>query len=69
VCSRDESSDVEEFDGDRPTAGNAGAIVGFTSIAEVETLTGAFDLEVANCALGIDGREPENLDQKMFACV
>jgi hypothetical protein len=49
----DETCDVEEFDGDRAAAGNAGAIVGFAAIGEVVACTGTINLEVADCALRI----------------
>lgn len=52
-----ESCDVEEFDGNGPSAIDAGAVVGFTAVGEVVSRAGTFDLEVADGALGVYGGE------------
>jgi hypothetical protein len=59
VCAGDETGYVEEFDGDRSPTVIAGAIVGFTSVGDVEAYAGAFYLQIAYCALGIDSCEGE----------
>ena len=45
---------VEQLDRDGPSSLNAGAVIGFASAGEAEPLAGAFDLEVADGALGIN---------------
>jgi hypothetical protein len=68
VRSRNESGDVKKLDRNGSAAGYAGAVVGFTSFGEVEALAGAFDLEIANCALRVDCCESGNLiSRDLFA--
>jgi hypothetical protein len=57
VCAGDKTRDVEEFDRDGAAASDAGAVVGFAAVREVVALAGAVDLEVAYCALWVDGCE------------
>jgi hypothetical protein len=57
VCAGNETGDIEQFYGDGSSAFDTGAIVGFAAVGEIEARAGAGDLEVADCALGVDGRE------------
>jgi len=73
VCAGDEAGDVEEFYGDGARALLAGAVVGFTSAlqwwgfggggggvaGEGGSRAGAWDVEVAYRAVGVDGSEGE----------
>lgn len=45
----------------------AGAVVWLASVLETESCAGAVNLEVANCSLGIDGREPGG-PELVFEC-
>lgn len=67
VGAGNETRDVEEFDRDGATAGDAGAVVGSAAVGEVVARAGAVDLEVANCTLRVDGCEAsmENLVQDL----
>lgn len=56
----DEASDIEELDGDGAPARNAGTIVRFAAVGEIEAGAGTGDLEVADCALWVDGGETSN---------
>jgi hypothetical protein len=53
----DEASDIEELDGDGAPTGNTGTVVRFAAVREIEPGAGASNLEVADCALWIDGCE------------
>jgi hypothetical protein len=57
VGAGNEARDVEEFDRDGATAGDAGAVVGSAAVGEVVARAGAIDLEVANCTLRVDSGE------------
>jgi hypothetical protein len=57
VCAGNETGDIEQFYGDGSSAFDAGAIIRLAAVGEVEARAGAGDLEVADCALGVDGRE------------
>jgi hypothetical protein len=61
VCTWYETGDIEEFDRDRSPSFNAAAIVGLAAVGEIEARAGAFNLEVTDGALGINGRESSNL--------
>jgi len=54
MCPRDESSYVDEFDRYGSPPVNAGAVVRFASVGDVVSSAGAFDLQVADCALGVN---------------
>jgi hypothetical protein len=66
VCAGNEAGDVEELNGDRAPAVDAGAVVGFTSFGDVHTGAGAFNLEVADGSLGVDCCESSRL--KISGC-
>ena len=53
----DEASDIEDLDRDGAPARDAGAVVRFAAIGEIEAGAGTGNLEVANCALRVDGCE------------
>jgi len=57
VCTWYEPSDIEKFYRDRSPSFDAASVVGFAAISETEARAWAFDLEVADGALGIDGGE------------
>lgn len=59
MCSRYETCDIEEFNRDRPSSVNAGAIIRFTSIGEVMSFACAVDLKVSDGSLRVDGSEGE----------
>jgi hypothetical protein len=54
VRARYQPSYVEKLDRDRPPPVDAGAIIRFASVGEIEARAGALDLEVADGALRID---------------
>jgi hypothetical protein len=56
-----ETSDIEKFYRDRSPSFNAAAVVGFAAVGETQARAGAFDLEVADSTLGIDGGESEDV--------
>ena len=49
-----ESSNVEEFNGNRSLSINTRTVIWLAAIGDVETRTGTGYLEVANCSLGVD---------------
>lgn len=53
----DEAGDIEELDRDGAPARDAGAVVRFAAVGEIEAGAGTGNLEVANCALWVDGCE------------
>ena len=53
----DEASNIEELDRDGAPARDAGTVVGFAAIREIEARAGTGNLEVADCALRVDGCE------------
>lgn len=55
MCTRNETCDIEQLDRDRTSTSEARAIVRFAAFRKVVTCTGAVDLEVPNCSVGIDG--------------
>lgn len=57
----DQPGDVEELYGYGPSAVDAGAVVGFASIRDLEPSACAVDLEVAYGPLGVDGCESEDV--------
>jgi len=57
VCAWYEPGDIEQFYRDRPPSFDTAAVVGFAAISETEARAWAFDLEVTDGALGIDGSE------------
>ena len=59
MCPGYQTSDVEKFDGDGAPAVDARAVVGTTFVSYGEAGASAGDLEVTNCALGVDGCEAE----------
>jgi hypothetical protein len=54
---RDEAGDIEELDRDGAPARDAGTVVRFAAVGEVEAGAGTGNLEVADCALWVDGCE------------
>jgi hypothetical protein len=54
VRARYQARNVEKLDRDRPPPVDAGAIVRFASVGEIEARAGALDLKVADGALRID---------------
>jgi hypothetical protein len=61
MCPWNKTGDIEEFYGDGSPAFDAGAVVGFAAVGEVEARAGAGYLEVADCALGVDGCESRDM--------
>jgi hypothetical protein len=57
VCTWYKTSDIEKLYRDGSPSFDTAAVVGFASVGEVEARAWAFDLEVADGTLGIDGRE------------
>jgi hypothetical protein len=55
--SRYQSRHIQQFNRHAPLAIDAGPIVWFTAVGELDARTGAFDLEVADGALGVYGCE------------
>ena len=53
----DEASDIEELDRDGTPARDAGAVVRFATVGEIEAGAGTGNLEVADCSLWVDGCE------------
>jgi hypothetical protein len=53
----DEASNIEELDRDGAPARDAGTVVRFAAVGEIETGAGTGNLEVADCALWVDGCE------------
>lgn len=53
----DKAGNVEELDGDRPFPAAADAVVGGAEGLFIDAGAGAVDLEVADCALWVDGGE------------
>jgi hypothetical protein len=53
MCSRYQSRDIQKFNWNAPLSINTGPVVRFTSVREFDTSAGAFDLEVADGALGV----------------
>ena len=53
----DEAGDIEELDRDGAAARYAGTVVRFAAVGEIEAGAGTGNLEVADCALRIDGCE------------
>jgi len=51
------TSDIEKFYRNRSSSFDTTAVVGFAAISETEARAWAFDLEVADGALGVDGGE------------
>jgi hypothetical protein len=54
------AGNIKEFYGDGSPPLGTGAVVGFAAVGYVKAGAGTGNLEVADCALGIDGREPGN---------
>src|ERR1700722_10436641 len=52
---RDEAGDIEELDRDGAPARDAGTVVRFAAVGEMEAGAGTGNLEVADCALWVDG--------------
>lgn len=57
MCAGNEASDIEELDRYGAPAVDAGAVVGFAAVGDGGAGAGAFDLEVADGALRVDGCE------------
>jgi hypothetical protein len=53
----DEACDIEELDRDGAPARDAGTVVRFAAVGEIEAGAGTGNLEVADCALWVDGCE------------
>ena len=53
----DEAGHIEELDRDRTPARDAGTVVRFAAVREIEAGAGTGNLEVADCALWVDGCE------------
>lgn len=58
----DEASNIEELDRDGAPAGDAGTVVRFAAVGEIEAGAGTGNLEVADCALRVDGCETRMRD-------
>ena len=56
----DEAGDIEELDRDGTPARDAGTVVRFAAVGEIEAGAGTGNLEVADCALWVDGCETRN---------
>jgi hypothetical protein len=61
VCAWNETGDIEKFYGDGSSAFDTATVVGLAAVREVKACAGAGDLEIADCALGIDGRESADM--------
>jgi hypothetical protein len=57
MCAWNKTGDIKKFYRDGSPSLDAATIVGLAAVGKVEARAGAFDLEVANGALGIDSRE------------
>jgi hypothetical protein len=57
MCTWYEPGNIEKFYRNRSPSFDTTAVVGFAAISETEARAWAFDLEVADGALGIDGGE------------
>jgi hypothetical protein len=53
----DEASNIEEFDRDGAPARDTGTVIRFAAVREIEAGAGTGNLEVADCALRVDGCE------------
>lgn len=53
-----QSGDIQELDRNATTTVVAAAIVWLALVLYTEARARAFDLQVADCALRVDGREP-----------
>jgi hypothetical protein len=62
MCAWDETGDIEEFYGDGSPAFDAGAVVGFAAVGDIEAGAGAGNLEVADGALRVDGRKSRDTE-------
>jgi hypothetical protein len=58
MCTRYEAGNVEQLDGNRTFAVDTRAVIWSTSGGKVVPDAGASDLQVADGALRVDGREP-----------
>ena len=58
----DEASDIEELDRDGAPARDAGTVVRFAAVGEIETGAGTGNLEVADGTLWVDGCETRMAD-------
>ena len=54
MCAGYQSSDIEKLDGYGAPAGDTGTVVGFAFGFQGEASAGTGDLEVSDCALGVD---------------
>ena len=57
MSARDKTCDIEKLDGNRAPAIDTGAVIRFAAVGEVVARTSAFDLEIADRPLGVDGCE------------
>lgn len=57
MCAWNKTGDVKKFYRDGSPSLDAATVVGLAAVGKVEARAGAFDLEIANGALGIDSRE------------
>jgi uridine phosphorylase len=53
----DEASDIEELDRNGASARDAGTVIRFAAVGEIEAGAGTGNLEVADCALRVDSCE------------
>lgn len=58
----DEASNIEELDRDGAPARDAGTVVRLAAVGEIEASAGTGNLEVADCALRVDGCETRMRD-------